>query len=211
MKISKFVFSPISVNTYILTDTSDECVIIDCGSYDESEFSKLTGYLEKNNLKPVLLLNTHCHLDHIFGNGMMLNKYGLTTKACRNEESNLQNAPSHAMMFGLEMEEPPAIGEYIADNQIIPFGKSGLEALYVPGHSAGSIAYYSRDAGCVFTGDALFAGGIGRTDLPGGNYEQLITNIRTRLLTLSPDTVVYPGHGESSTIGIEIKTNRWLL
>ncbi|MCA1741182.1 MAG: MBL fold metallo-hydrolase, partial [Bacteroidales bacterium] len=151
-----------------------------------------------------------CHLDHIFGNGMFLKKYGLKTMACIKEEENRLNSQNHALLFGMEMEMPPIIGTYLNDRQIVSFGGVTLEAIYVPGHSAGSIAYYSKEEGCAFTGDALFAGGIGRTDLPGGDYEQLIESIKTRLLTLPDETVIYPGHGESSTIGNEKATNRWL-
>lgn len=210
MKIHKFVFSPISVNTYVLSDSDGACAVIDCGCYDEAEFSRLTDYIDKHNLKPELLLNTHCHLDHIFGNGMFLKKYGLKTMACIKEEENRLNSQNHSLLFGMEMEMPPEIGTYLNDRQIVSFGGVKLEAIYVPGHSAGSIAYYSKEESCVFTGDALFAGGIGRTDLPGGNYDQLIENIKTRLLTLPPETVIYPGHGDSSTIGNEKATNRWL-
>lgn len=210
MKIHSFVFSPISVNTYVVEADNGECAVIDCGCYDDNEFSQLTGFLEKNSLKPVLLLNTHCHLDHIFGNGKMLEKYGLKTKACKTEEENRKNAPVHAMLYGMEMEAPPEIGEHIGDGESVAFADITFEALYVPGHSAGSIAWYCKDDGCVFTGDALFAGGVGRSDLPGGNHDQLIRNIKGRLLTLPSDTVVYPGHGESSTIGAEKKDNPWL-
>jgi len=211
MKINKFVFSPISVNTYVVSDSSGDCAVIDCGCYDEEEFAILSGFIEKNKLKPVMLLNTHCHLDHIFGNGMFLRKYGLKTKACKNEEENRQNSPMHAMAYGMEMDDPPEIGEYIDDNQVISLGEIEFESIYVPGHTAGSIAFYSKALGSVFTGDALFAGGIGRSDLPGGNGEQLINNIKTRLLTLPASTVVYPGHGDSSTIEREMKLNPWLL
>jgi glyoxylase-like metal-dependent hydrolase (beta-lactamase superfamily II) len=210
MKIHSFVFSPISVNTYVVVADNGECSVIDCGCYDKNEFSRLTRFLEKENLKPVLLLNTHCHLDHVFGNGMMLKEYGLKTKACINEEENRKNAPMHAMMYGMEMEVPPEIGEYIEDGEMVSFADIKFEAIYVPGHTAGSIAWYCRDEGCLFTGDALFAGGIGRSDLPGGNHDQLLRNIKERLLTLPPQTVIYPGHGESSTIGAERSDNPWL-
>jgi hydroxyacylglutathione hydrolase len=210
MKIDKFVFSPISVNTYVLSGENGECAVIDCGCYGANEFERLTDFLTREGLTPVLLLNTHCHLDHIFGNAMFLRKYGLQTKACIEEEQNRKNSQKHALMFGLEMEAPPEIGEYISDNQKIRFDGVTLEAIYVPGHTAGSIAYYCEEQNCVFTGDALFAGGIGRTDLPGGNYDQLIANIRTRLLTLPAGTVIYPGHGDSSTIGRELESNPWL-
>lgn len=210
MKIHRFVFSPISVNTYVVAAENGECAVIDCGCYDEEEFSQLTGFIEEMSLKPVLLINTHCHLDHLFGNGMMLRKYGLKTKACINEEENRRNAPMHAMLYGMEMEAPPEIGEYIGDGESVTFADIEFEAIYVPGHTAGSIAWYCRNEKSVFTGDALFAGGIGRSDLPGGNHDQLLRNIKERLLTLPPETVIYPGHGEYSTIGAEKSGNPWL-
>ncbi len=210
MKIHRFVFNPISVNTWLLADDNDECAVIDCGCYDESEFARLSGFIDDNRLKPVLLLNTHCHLDHIFGNGMFERRYGLKTKACSLEEDNRRDASSHALMFGLEMAPPAAVGEYLDDGQVLTFGNVEVEAIYVPGHSAGSIAYYCRGEGVLFTGDALFAGSIGRTDLPGGNLDRLITGITKRLLTLPDETIVYPGHGETTTIGREKSTNPWL-
>ena len=210
MKIHRFIFSPISVNTYIVAADNGECAVIDCGCYDEAEFLRLTVFLEEKSLTPVLLLNTHCHLDHIFGNGMFLKKYGLKTKACIDEDENRKNAPLHARLYGMEMDAPPEIGEHIGDGGKVVLADITFEAVYVPGHTTGSIAWYCRDEGCIFTGDALFAGGIGRSDLPGGNHDQLIRNIKTRLLTLPPETVIYPGHGESSTIGSEKINNPWL-
>lgn len=210
MKIHKLVFSPISVNTYIVEAENGDCAVIDCGCYDKGEFDRLEKFIADRNLNPVLLLNTHCHLDHVFGNGMFLARYGLKTKACRNEEDNLKNSPMHAMMYGMSMESPPPIGEYIEEGQRVSFAGEEFEAIFVPGHTAGSITWYSSARGVAFTGDALFAGGIGRTDLPGGDYETLINNIKTRLLTLPPETVIYPGHGEPSTIGAEKKGNPWL-
>ncbi|MBE0675208.1 MAG: MBL fold metallo-hydrolase [Bacteroidales bacterium] len=210
MKIHRFVFSPISVNTYTLAAENGDCAVIDCGCYDDTEFARLISFFEENRYTPVMLLNTHCHLDHIFGNGRMLERFGLKTLACAREEENLRSATAHAMLFGLDMDTPPDIGEYIEDGQIIDFMGVTLEAIYVPGHTAGSIAWYCREENSVFTGDALFAGGIGRSDLPGGNFDQLINNIKTRLLILPPETIVFPGHGESSTIGREKSGNTWL-
>jgi glyoxylase-like metal-dependent hydrolase (beta-lactamase superfamily II) len=210
MKIHKFVFSPISVNTYILAGDNGECAVVDCGCYDDAEFERLSSFISKSGYKPVLLLNTHCHLDHIFGNGRFLRTYGLKTKACAEEEDNRRDSVSHAMMFGLDMDSPPEIGEYIEDGQLVSFGGIVLESIYVPGHTAGSIAWYCQEEKCVFTGDALFAGGIGRSDLPGGNFDQLVNNIKTRLLTLPSDTAIFPGHGDSSTIGREKSDNPWL-
>jgi glyoxylase-like metal-dependent hydrolase (beta-lactamase superfamily II) len=207
MKIFKFVFSPIEVNTYILADQSEDCAIIDCGCYDTSESEEFAGFIEKNNLNPVLLLNTHCHLDHIFGNKFILEKYNLRALSSELDEMNRKDSVQHALLFGLTMENPPEPGGYITDNQLLSFGSTELIALHVPGHAPGSLAFYSEKNECVFTGDALFAGSIGRTDLSGGDYETLINSIRTKLFVLPPSTVVYPGHGGSTTIKQEIKSN----
>jgi glyoxylase-like metal-dependent hydrolase (beta-lactamase superfamily II) len=207
MEIFKLVFSPIEVNTYILADKSGACAIIDCGCYSDKEFSKLTSLVGKKKLIPQLLLNTHCHLDHIFGNRMMLRKYGLKTLYHSGDEENRLNSAGHAMLFGLEMGMPPEPQGFIEDGQLITFGSVTLKALYVPGHSPGSLAFYSEKDGVVFTGDALFAGSIGRTDLPGGDYDTLMDSIRNKLFVLPPATVVYPGHGANTSVGQEMKTN----
>jgi len=207
MEIYRLVFSPIEVNTYILADQSGDCAVIDCGCFDRKEFRQLTELIEEKNLKPVLLLNTHCHLDHIFGNGFMLEKYNLGAFCHENEDSNRENVVSYALMFGLYMKKPPEPAGYLADGQKISFGQTELIALHVPGHAAGSLAFYAEKDSVVFTGDALFAGSIGRTDLPGGNYDTLRNSIRNKLFTLPPDTVVYPGHERKTTIGTEIESN----
>lgn len=207
MKIFKFVFSPIEVNTYILADESGDCAIIDCGCYDKTEENKLAGFINEHKLKPVLLLNTHCHLDHIFGNGFILERYGLRARSGEPDEMNRKDAVQHAMLFGLEMEEPPEPEAFITDKQVMKFGTTELIALTVPGHSPGSIAFYSEKNGCVFTGDALFSGSIGRTDLPGGDYDTLLKSIRNKLFVLPLSTVVYSGHGSETTIGREMNSN----
>jgi hydroxyacylglutathione hydrolase len=207
MKIYKLVFSPIEVNTYIIAGTSGDCAIIDCGCYDKKETEDFTHFIKENKLNPVLLLNTHCHLDHVFGNKFILEKYGLKTFSSELDEENRKNAAHHALMFGLTMENPPEPSGFIKDNQIITFDKTKLLALHVPGHTAGSIAFYDEEDGIVFTGDALFSGSIGRADLPGGNYDTLIASITNKLFVLPPSTTVYPGHGESTSIEKEIRSN----
>jgi glyoxylase-like metal-dependent hydrolase (beta-lactamase superfamily II) len=209
MEIFRLVFSPIDVNTYILADSSGDCAIIDCGCYDDEEFKELTSFIEEKKLNPVLLLNTHCHLDHIFGNRYLLEKYKLRALSHEKEEMNRKNGPQHAIIFGLTMEMPPEPERFIVDNEVIKFSSTDLKVLSVPGHSAGGVAFYSEKDGCVFTGDALFAGSIGRTDLPGGDYETLINSIKNKLFKLPESTIVYSGHGVESTIGTEIRTNPW--
>jgi hydroxyacylglutathione hydrolase len=144
MKIFKFVFSPIQVNTYVLADKSGDCAIIDCGCYDKKEFKRLTDFLESKILNPVLLLNTHCHLDHIFGNRFILEKYNLSPYSNQLDEPIRKNAVNHAAVFGLSMEPPPEPAGFVTDHQKITFAGNVLLALHVPGHSAGSIAYYRR-------------------------------------------------------------------
>ncbi|MCD4769697.1 MAG: MBL fold metallo-hydrolase [Bacteroidales bacterium] len=210
MNIHRLIFSPIEVNTYVIDDGTGRCAIIDCGCYNESEFSRLKAFLKEKQLSPVLLLNTHMHLDHIFGNGCIFKEYGLLTHAAEQEESNRASALKHAALFGLTMDEPPVIGTIIEGGQEVKFGKTVLKAIFVPGHSAGSIAYYCEADKVVFTGDALFADSIGRTDLPGGDYDTLINSIKAELLTLDESTVVYPGHGDKTTIGQEKINNQYL-
>jgi hydroxyacylglutathione hydrolase len=211
MEIFRLVFSPIEVNTYILADRTGDCAILDCGCYDEREFLRLVKFIEAKKLNPVLLLNTHCHLDHIFGNKFIFEKYNLKTYCSKLEESNRERASEHAMYFGLSMTTPPEPEGYISHLQVITFGSTSLLALHVPGHSAGSIAFYSENDGCVFSGDALFSGSIGRTDLSGGDHQTLIESIRNHLLSLPSSTVVYPGHGHETTIEKEMKTNPYLV
>ncbi len=211
MEIFRQVFSPIEVNTYILADRTGVCAIIDCGCYGQKEFEKLVSFIESKNLKPVLLLNTHCHLDHVFGNKAFFDKYGLKSRYHELEEPYRTGAPSHALRYGLQMEEPPASLTFISHGEEIAFGSTTLLALHVPGHTTGSLSFYSASDGCVFTGDALFAGSIGRTDFPGGDHKLLIESIRKNLLTLPDDTVVYAGHGPETTIGREKRSNPYLL
>ncbi|HOP58225.1 MAG TPA: MBL fold metallo-hydrolase [Bacteroidales bacterium] len=211
MKVFTMVFSPIEVNTYIVADPSGKCIVIDCGCYTEEEFEKLTSFIKSENLKPVLLLNTHCHLDHIFGNGRFFSEYGLGTLCHKEEEKNRKNAVMFAGFFGLQMDEPPEPAGLIEDNQTIVSEILNFKALHVPGHSPGSLAFYCEKGNMVFTGDALFAGTIGRTDLPGGDYNTLVNSIKNKLFTLPPSTVVYPGHGKKTTIGNEIATNPFLM
>jgi len=207
MEIHKFVFSPIDVNTYILADNSGECAIIDCGCYNINEFEKLITYIKNKNLNPVLLLNTHCHLDHIFGNGFILKEYGLRTLSSELDEINRKETVQHATFFGLTMEEPPEPAGFITDKQVVKFGSTELVTLHVPGHSPGSLAFYNEKMSSVFTGDALFAGSIGRTDLSGGDFDTLINSIKSKLFILPQETVVYSGHGRNSTIENEVKSN----
>jgi hydroxyacylglutathione hydrolase len=207
MEIFKLVFSPIDVNTYILADMSGNCAVIDCGCYGKSEFKTLVDLIEDKKLKPVILLNTHCHLDHIFGNKMFLEKYDLGPYCHTEESMNREYALQYAQFLGLEMEEQPAPAGFLTDGQEISFGSEKLIALHVPGHAPESLAFYNEKDKVVFTGDALFAGSVGRSDIPGGDHKLLIQSIKNKLFVLPQDTLVYPGHGEATTIGTEMENN----
>lgn len=208
MNIKTFEFNPISENTYILYDETKECVIIDAGAFFPEEKQMLLDFISSNNLVVKHLLNTHLHFDHVFGNAFILEKFQLSTKAHEADQFLLDGMPAQMRMFGFtDAASAPAIGTYIKEGDTIEFGNQRLEIFEVPGHSPGSVAFYSKEGNCVVVGDALFKGSIGRTDLAKGNHEQLLEAIQQKLFTLPPDTVVYPGHGPSTTIKDEIKSN----
>jgi hydroxyacylglutathione hydrolase len=211
MKIYREVYSPIQVNTYIISGSDAECIVIDCGCYGRAEEESFGRFLSDRGLNPVLLLNTHCHLDHIFGNKFMLERYGLRSWFHQADNSNHKRAPGHALMFGLKMDDPPEPEGFLTDRQLITAAGITFEVLAVPGHSPGGVSFYCEKESVVFSGDALFAGSIGRSDLPGGNHQQLIESIRNRLFTLPPETVVYPGHGPETTIREERSGNPFFL
>lgn len=208
MEVKIFEFNPIAENTYVLYDESQECVIIDAGSFYPDEKRGLLDFILGNDLVVKHLLNTHLHFDHVFGNAFVHEQFHVKPQANQADEFLLDAMPAQLRMFGFpEMEEAPGIDKYIKENDIIEFGNQKLIVLEVPGHSPGSVAFYSSARECVFSGDALFRGSIGRTDLTGGNYEQLLESIQTKLFTLPPETVVYPGHGATTTIREEMMNN----
>ena len=196
------------VNCYVLSDDTNEAVIIDAGCYYEEEKQILKKYIETNNLVVKRLLCTHLHLDHIFGNAFIKSTFGLEAEANQLDEFWLEQAPKQSRMFGLDLKEtPPPIQKHIDDGDNITFGHTTLEAIHVPGHSPGSLAFYSQANKCVFSGDVLFQGSIGRADLAGGNFDELREAICSRLFVLPDDTVVYPGHGAQTTIKAEKNEN----
>jgi glyoxylase-like metal-dependent hydrolase (beta-lactamase superfamily II) len=211
MTVKTFTFNPFRVNTYLLWDETNEAIIIDAGCLDIGEKHKLERYITENNLQLKKVLNTHLHIDHQFGNKYLFETYGLKPEACKEDEFLLENVKIQAAMFGLPLNEnAQEIGNYIYDNQEIKFGNSTLKALHCPGHSPGSMCFYGEKDGVLFAGDVLFRGSIGRTDLQKGDYATLIRSITNRLLPLPDSTLVYCGHGESTTIGEEKKNNPYL-
>jgi glyoxylase-like metal-dependent hydrolase (beta-lactamase superfamily II) len=210
IKIQKFVFNTFQVNSYILYDESGECVIIDAACYESSEKKEITGFIAGNNLKLVRNLNTHCHIDHILGNGFIAETYGIYPEYHEASVNFLTAAPEIAMSFGYSVNDIPAPARFLRDNEKIRFGVSTLEVLYTPGHADGSVCFYSKEQGFVVTGDVLFRDTIGRTDLPSGNLDLLMNSIHEKLFPLPDETVVYAGHGPETTIGYEKQNNPFI-
>lgn len=208
MKIKRFEFNMFPVNCYVLWDETNEAVVIDPGCFYEEEKHKLKDYINNNGLMLKHVLNTHLHLDHIFGNPFMLKEFGLSPEANKADEFWLEIAPQQSRSFGFKLNEDPVpLGKYLCDGDIISFGNTQLEAIHVPGHSPGSLVFYCKADGVMFAGDVLFQGSIGRADLAGGNFDELREGICSRLFALPNETIVYPGHGNPTTIGIEKMEN----
>lgn len=205
-----FVFNEIQENTYVLYDETLECVIIDAGCNNPAEEQRLSDYISQKHLKPVALLNTHGHFDHVLGNAYVSKKYGLSPQMHRADLPILERTETYVASFGLSVEMPPMPTLFLEDGQVIRFGDSEMSVLYTPGHSPGGVCFYSEKDKLLIAGDTLFRGSIGRTDLPGGDYDELISSIHTKLLVLPSDTQVFCGHGPSTAIGIEAATNPFL-
>ncbi len=210
MEIQKFIFSPFAVNTYIIYDQTKECIIIDPACYTKDEEQKLLNFITENELKPQHLVNTHCHLDHVFGSKFISEKLNLLPEAHKDETSNNEMADIMAGNYGFDMERPPAIHTFIDENQTVKFGNSELLIKHVPGHTLGSLAFYNPADKWIIAGDVLFKDSIGRTDLPGGNFETIRKSIIEELYSLPEETIVYPGHGSSTSIGYEIRNNPFI-
>jgi glyoxylase-like metal-dependent hydrolase (beta-lactamase superfamily II) len=205
LHVQSFTFNPVQENSYILYNDAKQCCIIDPGCYFASEEKALTDFIASNGLTPQYLLNTHCHLDHIFGNRFVHKTYGLHLH--RLEEQVLAFGPASGQMWQLPFDNYDGELRFIDEGDIIQLGEEQLQILFTPGHSPGSICFYSQDHKFLIGGDVLFEGSVGRTDLPGGDFKTLETSIKTKLYTLPEDVIVYPGHGGSTTIGDEMKTN----
>lgn len=209
-QIKKFVFSPIQENTYVLYNEIDECIIIDPGCYFDDERNKLQAFIEKSSLTPKMLLNTHCHLDHVFGNKFIAETYGLVLHLHEREKEVLAFAPASGLMWNMPFDNYQGEFILIKEGDIIKLGNDELKVIEAPGHSPGHVCFYCEKQNFIIGGDVLFQRSIGRTDLPGGNFDTLIKSIRTKLFVLPDETIVYSGHGEATTIGEEKKYNPYL-
>ena len=208
--VQSFVNNPYQENTYILFDETGECVIIDPGMETASEQNAVVNFIRNNNLKPVLLLNTHCHIDHVLGNKFIFDQYGLKPKFNEGELPLLEAVAAYAPSMGIRYELSPVPDEYLPETGTVTFGNTTLHLIFAPGHSPAHLCFYDITGNLLIGGDVLFRGSIGRSDLPGGNFTQLINNIEQKLLLLPDDCTVYPGHGPETTIGYEKVTNPFL-
>lgn len=208
IEIKSFTFNPFAENTYVLHDTDTlEAVIIDPGCYEKEEQAQLDTYISTHNLKVVKLLNTHCHIDHVLGNAYVKEKYGVKLHIHSRDEATLLSVQTYAPVYGFVRYAPSSPDEYLQEGSPVKFGNAALQVLFVPGHAPGHVAFYQADQKFCINGDCLFQGSIGRTDLPGGDFDTLISSIRTKLFSLPDDTVIYCGHGPATTIGHEKKYN----
>ena len=209
--VKSFEFNYFQENTYLLYDDTKEAVLIDCGCVHREEEKELSSFIEENGLTLKHLLCTHLHLDHIFGNAFVYHKYGLSPEANKRDVDILPQLSIQVKPFGIPFHsEDISVSHYLLGNDIIRFGHSELTVIPVPGHSPGSIAFYNAKNAFIIVGDALFLGGIGRTDLWGGNQEILIAAIHDKLLSLPDETIVYSGHGPETTIINEKLNNPYL-
>lgn len=212
IRVKSFTFGPFAENTYVLWDDTRECIIIDPGCFGREEEEKLRAFIAQEQLKPVRLINTHCHLDHVFGNPFVVKTWGLGLEMHRADIPVLERFTESCQLFGVGSEAlpQPEPAVFIEEGEKVTFGNSTLDVLFTPGHSPGSISFYSAAHGFIISGDVLFQGSIGRTDLPGGNFDVLIHSIRSQFFPLPDDTTVYSGHGPKTTIGAEKKYNPFL-
>ena len=210
IKVEKFVVNPLGENSYIISDDTGECIFVDPGFYYEEEYEEVKAFIVDNNLVPVKITNTHCHFDHIMGVEFVRNEFDIPFCAHRADAFWVEKAIDQGRMFGFEMKTVSPIDEFLKEEEFVEFGNSKLKIIHVPGHSPGHIVFYSPVDKILIAGDVLFYGSIGRTDLPGGNHETLISGIKDKLFRLPPATKVFCGHGPETTLGFEKSTNPFL-
>ncbi len=207
IQIETFIFNPFQENTYLVSDDTGACILIDPGCHFENERRQLKDYIENHRLQPQLIVHTHGHIDHVLGINFIKEEYDIKAVMHPDDLSVLRSSKDFGRMVGLEIDQPGDPELHVFDEEQVKFGNTSLEVFHVPGHSPGSIALYHPDEGILFPGDVLFRRGIGRTDLMGGDYSTLVRSIKERLFTLPDETTVYPGHGEPTTIGEEKREN----
>ncbi len=210
LKVKSFVFSPIQENTYLLYNEFNACAIIDPGCYFPEEQDELKSFITQSGLKPLMLLNTHCHLDHVFGNKFVAEAFGLRLQIHEKEKAMLDLAPASGLMYNMPFDNYTGELSFLKEGDKIKLGEDELQVIEAPGHSPGHVCFYCAGQNFIISGDVLFNRSIGRTDLPGGDHESLLINIREKLFVLPDETVVYSGHGPATTIGEEKRENPFL-
>jgi hydroxyacylglutathione hydrolase len=211
IQLHSFTFGPFQENTYLLWDETLECLIIDPGNSTASEHKVLSDFISEKKLKPVRLILTHAHIDHINGNKYVLDTYGLLPEVHKDDLFLIERHAATGAMYGLPVDPSPMPGAFIAEGDVISFGNSTLDVVHTPGHAPGHVTFYNKEQGFMISGDVLFYGSIGRTDLPMGNFDTLIASIKNKLFPLGDDMKVYSGHGPSTTIGFERMNNPFLV
>ncbi len=207
IKIATFTFNPFAENTYVVYDETGEAIIVDPGNYEGSEDQKLADFILENKLKPVLIANTHAHVDHVMGVAYAKRRWGIPFALHREEEPVLKSVKVYAPHYGLVSYEEPEVDQWLEPGGKISFGVSELEIIFVPGHAPGHVAFYNGEQRLLLAGDVLFRESIGRTDLPGGDHQTLLRSIAGRIFVLPEEVTVYPGHGPATTVGHEKKYN----
>lgn len=205
--VKSFVFNPFSENTYVVYDETNEAIIIDPGCYESHEHDALDQFIKSNQLNVALLLNTHCHIDHVLGNDYVKRKYNVPFLANKLEESLLRAVKSYAPNYGFNKYKEVMPDKFIDEKDEVTWGKSQFDILHLPGHSPGHLGFYNAEQKILISGDVLFEGSIGRTDLPGGDMDTLIESIHQKLFVLPDDVTVYCGHGDTTSIGVEKVSN----
>jgi hydroxyacylglutathione hydrolase len=210
MYIKTFTFNPFTENTYVLWDDTRECVIVDPGCCTHAEEHELEAFVSEKQLTPARLINTHCHIDHVLGVGFVQDKYGLQMEIHRGELPVLRFVPQMGQMYGMFVEPVETAKTFLDEDTPVTFGTTSLEVLLTPGHSPAGVCLYDQAGAHLIAGDVLFRESIGRTDLPGGDYDTLIGSIRDKIFPLGDSVTVYPGHGPQTTIGYERQNNPFL-
>ncbi|MBD1430821.1 MULTISPECIES: MBL fold metallo-hydrolase [Sphingobacterium] len=211
LTIETFTFNPYQENTYlIIDDSNNHCIIVDPGMHTVQEQNYFKEHLDKGNLTPVLLLNTHCHIDHVLGNRFVFDNWGIVPNFHEAEVPVLVSVENYAPQMGFRYETSPIPESFLEDKETISFGDHHIESILAPGHSPGHLCFYLEEIKSLIGGDVLFRNSIGRSDLPGGDHQTLLKSISTRIYTLPEDTEVFPGHGSTTTIGFEKQTNPFI-
>ena len=210
MQIKSFVFNSFYENTIILASENSNCFIFDPGCYEPYEIEELAAFIRKGNLQVKTILNTHCHIDHVLGNDYLKNYYKVPLLIPKNEKEIFAAVPAYAPQWGITRYKHAEVDGFLEEGKNIELNEITIQLIEVPGHSPGHVMFYLEKEGIIIGGDVLFRESIGRTDLPGGNHDTLLNNIREKVYALPDDTVVYPGHGSTTTIGHEKKHNPFM-